>query len=168
MSTQQALFTGRRQERKQLLALLDSPSAELVSVTGRRRVGKTYLVKQTFKEVGIDFSIAGLQKGSKSEQLLAFELALAAGQGREAELSGVKDWQVAFVQLINYLNGKRKSGKLILFFDELPWLATPKSGFLRAFSFFWNNWAVDQNILVIICGSAASWMMQKVVNDKGG
>lgn len=72
------------------------------------------------------------------------------------------------MQLINYLNGKRKSGKLILFFDELPWLATPKSGFLRAFSFFWNNWAVDQNILVIICGSAASWMMQKVVNDKGG
>ena len=162
------LFTGRHQERKQLLDLLDSPSAELVSVTGRRRVGKTFLVKQTFKDVGIDFSISGLQKGSKSEQLLAFELALSAGQGREAELSGVKEWQVAFVQLINYLNGKQKSGKLILFFDELPWLATPKSGFLRAFSFFWNNWAVDQNILVIICGSAASWMMQKVVNDKGG
>ena len=168
MSPNKNEFTGRKKEQKQLLDLLASPAAELVSVTGRRRVGKTYLIKQTFHDVGIDFLVSGIQNGSKKEQLLAFELALASSSGREVELTGETSWQVAFVKLINHLNVRRKEGKLVLFFDELPWLATPKSGFLRAFSFFWNNWAVDRNILVVICGSAASWMIQKVVNDKGG
>ncbi|MEO0731308.1 MAG: ATP-binding protein [Bacteroidota bacterium] len=165
---EQLLFTGRDYERKLLTELVTKPGAELVSITGRRRVGKTFLVKQTLAEHGIDFMTSGLQDGSMREQMIAFEFSLASAADREPSVAGFASWQVAFIRLIGHLKTIRKSGKLIVFLDELPWLATPRSGFLRAFSFFWNNWAVDQNILVVICGSAASWMIQKVVNDRGG
>ena len=131
-------------------------------------MGKTYLVKQSLKDVGIDFMVSGVQNGSLRDQLLAFEFSLAGAQDRDVRLNNFEDFQVAFIRLIEHLRQLPQDKKLVVFLDELPWLATPRSGFLRAFSFFWNNWAVDQNILVIICGSAASWMMRKVVKDKGG
>ena len=148
--------------------LAQRAGSDLVSITGRRRVGKTYLVKQTLGEYGIDFSLAGVQNGSLRDQLLAFEFGLAAEEGRDVRLDHFENFQIAFIRLIEYLRTRPKDKKLIVFLDELPWLATPRSGFLRAFSFFWNNWAVDQNIMVVICGSAASWMINKVVRDKGG
>lgn len=162
------LFVGRHVQRRELLDLCDRNGSDLVSVTGRRRVGKTYLVKQTLSPRGIDFSLAGVQNGRLQDQLLAFEFSLAAEEERDVRLNHFANFQIAFIRLIEYLRTRPKDKKLIVFLDELPWLAAPKSGFLRAFSFFWNNWAVDQNILVIICGSAASWMIQKVVKDKGG
>lgn len=58
--------------------------------------------------------------------------------------------------------------KIVLFFDELPWISTRKSGFLKAFGVFWNSWASQNKVVIVICGSAASWMIQKVVRDKGG
>ena len=67
-----------------------------------------------------------------------------------------------------YLKTKVGKQKIVLFFDELPWLATHKSGFLSAFGYFWNTWAVKQNLVLVICGSAASWMIKRVVNNKGG
>lgn len=162
------IFVGRHPQRKELLNLCQSRGSDLVSVTGRRRVGKTFLIKQTLGPQGIDFSLAGVQNGSLRDQLLAFEFSLAAEEERDVRLNHFEDFQIAFIRLIEYLRTRPKNKKLIVFLDELPWLATPKSGFLRAFSFFWNNWAVDQNILVIICGSAASWMIRKVVKDKAG
>lgn len=165
---QDPLFTGRETERKMLTDLATQPGAELVSITGRRRVGKTFLVKQALAPYGIDFKTSGLQDGSMREQMIAFEFSLATAADREPSAEGFASWQVAFIRLISHLKILRKKGKLIVFLDEFPWLATPRSGFLRAFSFFWNNWAVDQNILVVICGSAASWMIQKVINDRGG
>jgi len=79
-----------------------------------------------------------------------------------------KDWLEAFQLLRTYLKTKVGKQKIVLFFDELPWLATHKSGFLSAFGYFWNSWAVKQNLVLVICGSAASWMIQRVVNNKGG
>ena len=77
-------------------------------------------------------------------------------------------WLQAFALLITYLKQKSTTEKQVVFFDELPWMATHKSGFLKGLSYFWNSWAVKHNIVVVICGSAASWMIQKVVNNKGG
>ena len=79
-----------------------------------------------------------------------------------------KDWLEAFYLLAKFLETKKKKRKMVIFLDELPWLSTPKSGFLKGLSYFWNSWAVKQNIVVVICGSAASWMIQKVVNHTGG
>ena len=66
------------------------------------------------------------------------------------------------------LYAEKTDKKCIIFFDELPWLATHRSGFLRAFGFFWNNWASKSDALVVISGSAASWIIEKVIRDKGG
>lgn len=92
-----------------------------------------------------------------------------------AELKGTREalnipgnWQDAFQQLIWYLDDTKSDKKRVVFLDELPWLATPRSKFLAAFSHFWNSWAEKQNIIVVICGSAASWMINKVVRNKGG
>jgi hypothetical protein len=59
--------------------------------------------------------------------------------------------------------------RIILFLDEAPWLSTKKSGFISAIDHFWNTWASEKkNIKLIICGSAASWIIDKILNDKGG
>ena len=161
------LFIGRESEIKLLRDLADRESAELVSITGRRRVGKTQLVKQVFEEE-LDFHLTGTQSKTMKHQLRNFAFILGEQTGLGPEQPVPKDWQEAFFTLIYHLKAQKKSEKLILFFDELPWLATPRSGFLEAFSFFWNSWAEQRNILVIICGSAASWMINKVVRNKGG
>jgi uncharacterized protein len=79
-----------------------------------------------------------------------------------------KNWQEAFFALADRLEALAFSEKKVLFLDELPWLATPQARFIGALSWFWNSWAVNQNIVVVICGSSASWMIQKIVNDTGG
>ncbi len=79
-----------------------------------------------------------------------------------------KNWLEAFFFLTTYLDTKADTGKMVIFLDELPWLATHKSGFLKGLSYFWNSWAVNKNVIVVICGSAASWMIRKVVNHRGG
>ena len=80
-----------------------------------------------------------------------------------------KDWATAFIQLKTYLKNLRKSEhKPVIFFDEVPWIASKRSGFLAEFGYWWNDWASRQHLIVVICGSAASWMIDKVVNNKGG
>ncbi len=160
---------GREEERQILEKALNSPKAELVSVIGRRRVGKTFLVKSVYKEM-IDFEITGVQKATRKEQLENFTLQLSRFF-KNAVLGGEpKNWMRAFHLLAQLLEKKQalSSKKGVVFLDELPWLATHKSGFLKGFSFFWNSWAVDKNIVVVICGSAASWMIKNVVHHKGG
>lgn len=161
------LLVGRFEEKKTLESALHSQKAEMVSVVGRRRVGKTFLVKSVYKDK-LDFEITGIQHATRREQLRNFMLQLAERSGGRFPLMEPKDWLEAFYLLSKFLEMKQKPEKLIVFFDELPWLATHKSGFLKGLSWFWNSWAVNQDIIVVICGSAASWMIKNVVNDKGG
>jgi uncharacterized protein len=115
------------------------------------------------------FDITGVQNASLKEQLNIFNFQLKTYFGIEVPKEKATNWLDAFQQLIICLeNSNQGEAKPVLFFDELPWLASRKSGFLNALSFFWNNWAVKQSIVVVICGSAASWMIQQVVNHKGG
>ncbi|MEM6698424.1 MAG: ATP-binding protein [Bacteroidota bacterium] len=162
------IFVGRKQEIAVLQKALQSNESEMISVIGRRRIGKTFLVKNVYKE-NIVFELTGTRNAPLKEQLQNFLFSLQLANGQNTILGKPpSNWMEAFFMLINYLNALPKNKKHVIFLDELPWLSTHRSGFLRGLSFFWNSWAVNQNIVLVICGSAASWMIQKVVNDKGG
>ncbi|MEN0046565.1 MAG: ATP-binding protein [Bacteroidota bacterium] len=158
---------GRKKEQVILEEALQSDEAEMVSVIGRRRVGKTFLVTSTYKDQ-IVFEITGIQNAPLSLQLRNFRDVLAEFAMPNLPIEPPKDWLAAFQLLRTYLKTKLSEKKIVIFLDELPWLATHKSGFLQAFGYFWNSWASRQNLVVVICGSAASWMIKKVVHDKGG
>ena len=149
---------------------LASPRAELVAVFGRRRVGKTFLIREIYAD-RLVFELTGSHAGDMATQLKAFAISLERATGSVAPLSPPRDWTDAFRLLETHLSDLRKpkTGKHVVFLDELPWLATRRSGFLTAFEHFWNGWASAQPwLVVVICGSAASWMLRKVVKQRGG
>ncbi|WP_421949243.1 AAA family ATPase [Phaeodactylibacter xiamenensis] len=161
-------LVGRAEEKQVLLNAYASDEPEMVAVIGRRRVGKTFLVR-TVLQGKIDLEVTGIQNTTSKPQIENFHFLLKDLAGDNVALPTPASWLEAFRQLITVLkNDNGVSRKRVLFFDELPWLASRKSGFLEAFGFFWNNWASKNNILVIICGSAASWMIKRVVQNRGG
>lgn len=158
---------GRTQEKAILEKVYLSNKPELIAIIGRRRVGKTYLVRQFFKGK-MDFEMVGLKDGTKEQQLRNFAYSLKEFQ-KNATLKVPTDWLHAFYQLKEYLEGLgTPERKKVVFIDELPWIATAKSDFLTGFSFFWNSYASKSNVVVIICGSATAWMIKRIINNKGG
>ncbi|MCF6356709.1 MAG: AAA family ATPase [Draconibacterium sp.] len=160
-------LVGRLEEIEIMKEMLSSDESEMLAVIGRRRVGKTFLIREVYKDA-ICFEITGIKDASKEEQLYNFSIQLAEFSKSEIELAVPNNWIKAFNQLARYLDSLKSKKKKVIFFDELPWLSTRRSGFLEALAHFWNNRASRQNIVVVICGSAASWMIDKVVNNKGG
>lgn len=158
---------GRHKEIDILDKALASKKPELVAVIGRRRVGKTYLIRQFF-EGKIDFEMTGLKDGKKEQQLRNFTYSLKDAQQSDMLPDAPEDWLSAFYKLKGYLESLKTKKKKVVFIDELPWVATAKSDFLTGFSYFWNSYASKHNIVVIICGSATAWMIQKIINNKGG
>ena len=160
---------GRKNELEILNKTLKTSEAELVAITGRRRIGKTFLISTLFKS-NIVFELIGTQNAPMNEQLQNFADQLGAFAKSSLPEKRPKSWNEAFHILRTYLEGlpNLEQSKKVIFFDELPWLAGQKSNFLQSFAYFWNSWASRKNLVVVICGSAASWMVQKVVNDRGG
>jgi len=158
---------GREKEKEILLKAFQSGEAEMIAIVGRRRIGKTFLVRNVYKEQ-IDVEVSGIQNISNKDQIKNFTLQLKNSLHEAFIPRKTKDWLDTFQLMIECLEKKNKAGRMVVFIDELPWLAASKSGFLNGLSFFWNSWASKKNIVVVICGSAASWMIQKVVEDKGG
>ena len=159
---------GRKNEKRRLDVLSQSNKAELLSVIGRRRVGKTYLIREYYAEQ-IVFDFTGTQHSSKKNQLKKFAQKLSEYSGSKFKIAPPEDWTDAFVLLKTYLKSRAETGqKPVVFFDEVPWIAGKKSGFLEEFAYWWNDWASRQQLVVVICGSAASWMVDKVVNNTGG
>ena len=158
---------GRENEQLILNDLLKSSEAEFVSVIGRRRVGKTFLIKKTYAK-HIDFEMTGIKNATRKEQLTNFILQLKDNDPTALLTQIPKTWLEAFAILIHHLKQNPKKKKQVIFFDELPWLASHRSGFLKGLSYFWNSWAVNENIVLVVCGSAASWMIRKIVNNTGG
>ena len=157
---------GRKKSIHQLKNCLNDKEASLVVVTGRRRVGKTYLVNNVFDE-DFAFKVTGDYLGSKEVQLNNFVNELNRRWNRS--LAVPKNWYDAFSLLRDYLESLEKNKKHIFFFDELPWLDTHSSGFLDAFEYFWNDYAsAKSNLLLIVCGSSSSWIEDKIINNKGG
>jgi len=145
---------------------LETNSSELLAVVGRRRVGKTFLIKKTY-ENEMAFHITGIQDVSRKIQLDNFVAARNSFFPKSIQFAKPKTWFEALVQLKELL-GSRSKKKRVIFFDELPWLASGSKEFLKVFDNFWNSWAVDQNLVVVICGSSASWMITNIINNKGG
>jgi AAA+ ATPase superfamily predicted ATPase len=159
--------------RKKEIAIFEkayvSPKPELIAVIGRRRVGKTYLIRNFFADK-IDFEMVGLKTGNMEQQLRNFSYSLRdAKDSNHSVENPPRDWLEAFYLLRKYLESlSDKNRKKVVFIDELPWVATAKSDFLTGFSYFWNSYASKSNIIVIICGSATAWMIKKIINNKGG
>ncbi len=160
-------FIGRKKEIEVLNKALQSREAEMVSLIGRRRIGKTQLIKTIYKEQ-IVFEFTGVKDAPVEEQLGNFAFAIQKAFKIATPIKPFKDWMEGFYSLMNYLDTLPKDCKHVIFFDEVPWFAAQKTDFIRGLSFFWNSWAVNQNVIVVICGSSASWMIQKIVNDRGG
>ncbi len=146
---------------------LQSGSAEFVAIYGRRRIGKTFLVKQMLGDE-FSFYMTGVYRCTKTEMLTYFTEQLAYYSGRRQ--ARPKTWFEAFSQLRAYLSVLlEERERVIVFIDELPWLDTPKANFIRALDLFWNGWASDQpRLKLIVCGSATTWMTNKLLGDKGG
>ena len=156
---------GREKEQKLLKECCRSGKPELVAVYGRRRVGKTYLVKQFFQEQ-FDFYTTGIYNGSLKEQMAFFNKQL--NRFSNSFYPVPKNWMEAFDQLQHYLSRVEKEN-IIVFIDEMPWLDVPRSKFLKAFELFWNSWASSvPGLKLFVCGSATTWMLSKLIGDKGG
>lgn len=159
---------GREEEKKILAKVLASNDAELIAIYGRRRVGKTFLIRETFKN-HIVFEFVGIHGANMTQQLENFAVAMQHAMGTAAPLVPPSSWIQAFRQLEAILQPKLKKEKVVIFFDEFPWISSPRSSFLETFAHFWNTWCVNQkNLIVVLCGSAASWMIRNVINNKGG
>jgi uncharacterized protein len=159
-------LVGRDYEKEVLDRLYGSGKPEFVALHGRRRIGKTYLIRRHF-EGRITFELVGNSRATLGEQLQNFAAALSAAAGIRAAVP--RSWQEAFSDLTAYLERLPAGKKRVLFFDEFPWLASPRSRFLPAFEHFWNAWASKRpELMLIITGSAAAWMLRHVVGDRGG
>ena len=160
---------GRRQEQLELQRYVESRKPEFVVVYGRRRVGKTYLVRQFFDN-RFAFYATGIARGNKAAQIKGFNLMLR----RYGAQGAAKDWFDAFEELRELLEEgdvQRDSvtGKKVVFIDEMPWLDTPRSDFLVALEFFWNSWAsAQEDMLLVVCGSATSWIINNLFRNHGG
>jgi len=165
---------GREQETNLLNKYANNSRSEFIAIYGRRRVGKTYLIRKHFND-NFDFYATGIIEGTMQEEMEAFNVALVnyGHKGKKA-----RTWIEAFTILSQLLKtkvegknllGEKSNHPIIVFIDELPCFDTPKSGFIHALDFFWNSQgAWIDNIKFIVCGSATSWMIRNVINNKGG
>ncbi|MBL8891502.1 MAG: AAA family ATPase [Planctomycetaceae bacterium] len=162
------VIIGRQAERRELDHLLQSKSSELLAVYGRRRVGKTFLIRQHYRQQ-MTFEASGIHGVSLRQQLESFGIGLEKWfpQSRRGIPAS---WMEAFHWLQTNLEASnRRKTKQVLFFDEFPWFASQRSGFLSAFEWFWNSFASRRpDLIVVICGSAAAWMIRKVIQSRGG
>jgi uncharacterized protein len=156
---------GREEEVATMQGLLTSSESHFLALYGRRRIGKTYLIEEVYKS-NIVFSMSGLHEASLDEQLQNFTLSFY--NKTKKLISQPKNWLEAFQILIHHLEKSTRTKKVI-FIDELPWLSTPRSRFLSSLEHFWNAWASKRSdIILVVCGSAASWMIKNIVQNKGG
>jgi len=157
---------GRKYEYELLNNSLQSLESELVIVYGRRRVGKTFLVNQYFNNT-YAFKHTGVFKSHKAVQLERFAASLEEYMEHPVDIP--ENWYKAFDMLKRYLKSVNTTEKKVVFIDEMPWLDTPDSDFVAAFESFWNGWAAAEgDIVLIVCGSATSWMTNKLLGNKGG
>ncbi|MCQ2370312.1 MAG: AAA family ATPase [Paludibacteraceae bacterium] len=167
-----SVIIGRDKEKKELLDLYNSSKSEFVAVYGRRRVGKTYLIRETFRDCfsfyHTGLSIYGDKPVTTKDQLKHFYHTLTQ-YFPDSSFSMPKTWMNAMYILEDCLAKSNNGDRQVVFIDELPWLDTDGSDFMVAIEAFWNGWAAGRdNIMFIVCGSASSWMIKNLINNKGG
>lgn len=146
---------------------MESERSEFVVVYGRRRIGKTFLVRRFFKD-NYAFSFVGKHEMRREQQLAEFAKELMC-YSHSTFVPQLKNWTEAFDALQRLLETYNIPGKKVVFFDEMPWMDTPKSDFVSALENFWNGWAnMRDDIILVACGSATSWMVDKLLHNQGG
>ena len=163
-----SIIVGRKKEQQVLEKIYRSNEAEFVVVYGRRRVGKTYLIREFFgnKKCCL-FHASGLLKGTLKKQLKKFTETISETFFDNIALEIPKNWGDAFSLLHKQIF--KTNGKVIVFLDELPWMATRKSGLLQEIDYYWNKqWSKLPSVVLVVCGSSASWLIKKIIYDKGG
>ena len=158
---------GRKKEVAELERYYNQDNAVFIAVYGRRRIGKTFLVNEFFKN-DFSFKVTGVSPAEyERKQLTHIQLANFHHSGKV--FPAPSNWMEAFSQLIEYLETGKKKKRQVVFIDELPWMDTPYSGFLTAFEWFWNSWGSNcRNLMLIVCGSATSWIVNKIINRLSG
>ena len=158
------LFIGREKEQQLLNEYISSDQSEFIAVYGRRRVGKTFLIQHV---IGNDYAfyVAGMNNVSMRMQLKNFMQGIRKKKG---SMPPAESWLDAFIALEDYLESL-PDGRKIVFIDEMPWMDTPRSNFISGLEHFWNSWASWRNdIKLIVCGSATSWILNNLIKNRGG
>jgi hypothetical protein len=156
---------GRNAETQELEKRFNSGKPEFVAVYGRRRIGKTYLIKNVFAK-RLAFYMTGTYDATRKEQLSHFARQYSEYTGGYCAVP--ENWGEAF-ELLKSLIKNYKKKRAVVFLDELPWLDSRKSGFLKELELFWNSWGSDcNNLMLIVCGSSTTWMTSKIIGDRGG
>jgi Predicted ATPase (AAA+ superfamily) len=159
-------IVGRKKEIELLQRIVESEDPEFIAVYGRRRVGKTFLIKQFFNNK-FTFYFSGSENSTLKKQLENFKIALQ--NYFNTTIQTPENWTIAFEMLRKEISSSRKKGRKVIFIDEMPWLATMGSNFIQAFEYWWNTYASSNpNILLIVCGSSTSWMLNKIIKNRGG
>ncbi len=161
-------MTGRTEQTKVMLQALRQKKSSFIAVTGRRRVGKTYIIRELYAQ-HFCFSVTGIQEANLQTQINNFVQKIAEYSGGFPMIGTINNWQEVFVLLKNYLKTLPKNKKQVIFIDELPWISSAKSGFIQLLAHLWNDYlSQEKHFILVVCGSATSWITQKIINDKGG
>lgn len=166
------MIIGREFEQNALNEFLKTNKSELMALYGRRRIGKTFLVREYFASTPrpnvVYFEASGIKDGSMKKQLENFSKSLAKVFFNAAPIRIPQNWDDAFNILTDEIH-KITDKKIVIFLDELPWLTTKRSGLIQCLDYYWNNhWVKIPNLKIIVCGSAAAWMLANLINAKGG
>ncbi len=160
------MLIGREKEKQILQNALTEEYSQFIAVYGRRRVGKTFLIRESYG-YQFTFQFTGAARTPARKQLARFRMALKE-HGLTDMPKVFTNWMTAFSELKRFIT-MQPEGKKVVFLDELPWMDTPRSGFLSELETFWNGWAsARKDIVLVVCGSATSWMVQKIIRNKGG
>ena len=159
-------IVGRKKEIDLLNRIVESGEPEFIAIYGRRRIGKTFLIKQFFNNK-FTFYFSGSENSTMKMQLENFKLAFQDCFG--TTIPTPESWSLSFEILKNAIRRIRKRGRKVIFIDEMPWLATMGSNFIQSFEYWWNTYASSNpDILLIVCGSSTSWMLNKIIKNRGG
>ncbi len=161
---------GRKEEQRELTDLFGSKKAEFAVVYGRRRIGKTFLIEQFFRpKKCIFFHVTGVQDGLLKEQLAEFAKVIGKAFYNGASIKTSPTWMEAFEELNSAINNLSGTKKIVIFIDELPWMATRRSRILQALDYYWNHcWSKNKRLKLVVCGSSASWIIKNIIYNKGG
>jgi len=158
---------GRSSQIKKMHVLISQKKSSFLAVTGRRRVGKTHLVDEIYQKQ-LCLRVTGIQDANMKTQIVNFAQKLAEYSNKPI-ISLPQNWQELMLLLKTYLQSLSKTKKQVIFIDELPWVATKRSGFIQQLAHLWNDYlSKEKNFILVICGSATSWITKRVLNDKGG
>ncbi len=156
-----SMFIGRKYERQLIEERLkDRSKAQLIIIYGRRRIGKARLIQEYVPNIKNRLFFEGIEGATTQVQINQFLDDLARQTGR-VRLTAV-NWRQVFQGLHELIS----KGRWILVFDEFPWMGTGRTQIVSDLKLYWDRWSRNKNIVLFLCGSVASFMINHVVHSK--